>query len=129
MFYALSWIVVLGLLGLWTFGAWALHALAGWAAANAGLAGGWAAALDSLQLPAWLAVWTPLEDLNAVKAMLGALAPFIDGLLSLAPSLAVGLSVVVWGTWGVGALLLLGLGVLLHVVVARSSPRPALQPA
>lgn len=37
MFYAINWFVVVVLLALWSFTAWALHALAAWTVSNAGV--------------------------------------------------------------------------------------------
>jgi hypothetical protein len=125
VFYALSWIAVFGLLALWSLGAWALNAVAVWSAANAGALAGKAGALETLNLPAWLAPWMPEQALPAVKSLAAALIPMVDSLLAFAPSLAGGLTLAIWLLWGLGTLGLLVLGVIAHALIAmlrRSDP-------
>lgn len=124
MFYVLSWLVVLLLLAMWSLGAWALHAIAIWSTANVGALSGQAKAIENLSLPAWLSPWFPTELFAAVKSATVALLPAVESMLALAPSLGGGLSVVVWLVWGVGAAMLLLLGVALHVIVAMLRRRP-----
>jgi hypothetical protein len=118
MFYALSWLFVLGLLALWSLGAWALHAITLWSTSNVGALSGHAKAVEELNLPAWLAPWFPVEWVSAMKAMAAAMMPMVESVLAHAPDLGGGLSVVVWVLWGAGGLLLLLLGAALHAVIA-----------
>jgi hypothetical protein len=136
MFYTLSWFVVLGLLALWSLGAWAFHALAFWAVSNAGALTGAASGVESLRLPDWLAPWVPPEVVQATTLLLSGLAPAVEGLLQAAPALAGGLSVATWVIWGLGSMLLVLLGAGLHLLIAMwrrrgggSSGRPRAQVA
>ena len=131
MFYAISWFVVLGLLGLWSLGAWAFHAVAVWAVSNAGALTGATKGVESLRLPDWLAPWVPPELVQAMTSLLSGLAPAVEGLLQAAPSLAGGLSVATWVIWGFGSVLLVLLGAGLHLLIATwrrrgggSGPQP-----
>ncbi|MDP3613679.1 MAG: hypothetical protein Q8R98_17715, partial [Rubrivivax sp.] len=131
MFYAISWFVVLGLLALWSLGAWAFHAVAVWAVSNAGALTGATKGVESLRLPDWLAPWVPTEIVQAMTSLLSGLAPAIESLLQTAPSLAGGLSVATWVIWGLGSVLLVLLGAGLHLLIAMwrrrgggSGPQP-----
>lgn len=131
MFYALSWFGVLGLLALWSLGAWVFHAVAVWAVSNAGVLTDAASGALGLGLPAWLAPWVPPEMVQALTALLSTLAPAIDGLLQAAPALAGGLTWATWMIWGLGAALLVVLGAGLHGLIAMwrrpaggSGPQP-----
>ncbi len=126
MLLALSWIVVVVLLVLWTLGAWATHAAVGWAAVNAGSLGG--IGLDGLGLPQWVLAWLAPELVQALTTLLAGLATAGEGLLQSLPALAGGLGVAVWVLWAVGALLLVTLGAAAHllaVAVRRGVARPA----
>jgi len=140
MFYALSWFVVFGLLALWSLGAWALHAVAVWAVSSAGTLTGAASdavsGAEGLRLPEWLAPWVPPEIVQAMSSLLSGLAPAVEGLLQAAPSLAGGLSVAAWVIWGLGSVLLVLLGAVLHLLIAMwrrrgggSGPQPRPQVA
>ncbi len=120
MFYAFSWFVVLGLLALWSLGAWAFHAIAVWAVSNAGVLTGTASGADSLRLPDWLAPWVPPEILQMATSLLSGLAPAVETVLQAVPMLASGLSVATWVIWGLGSVLLVLLGVALHLLIAMA---------
>ena len=131
MFYALSWLVVFGLLALWSLGAWAFHAVAVWAVSNAGTLTGAVSGADGLRLPEWLAPSVPPEIVQAMTSLLSGLAPAVEGLLQAAPSLAGGLSVATWVIWSFGSVLLVLLGAGLHLLIAMlrrrgggSGPQP-----
>jgi hypothetical protein len=122
MLYMISWFAVLSLIALWSLGAWGLHALSTWGAANAdGLIG--ATMPDGLPLPALLEPWISPELVQALTALLAGLKPALETALSLLPALAGGLSFLVWGLWGLGCLLLLILGLGLHSLIAMLSRR------
>lgn len=134
MFFALSWMVVLVLIGLWSLSAWALHAASTWAVAHAGALADPAGAMAGagLDLPAWLAPWIPPEALQMLDSLRTALAPMLEGLLGMMPALAGGLSVAVWVLWALGTVLLVVLGVVAHVLIAtvrRRLPGASAQPA
>ena len=118
MLYALSWLLVLGLLALWSLAAWGLHGVAVWAVSHAGALTGAASGAAGLRLPDWLAPWVPAEVVQAAMALASGLAPAIDSLLQAAPALAGGLTVVAWVVWALGSVLLVVLGAALHLLIA-----------
>ena len=127
MFHVIGWFVVLSLLALWSLAAWAFHALAAWAMANAGVLAGGTASLPGLRLPDWLAPWVPPELAKLLESLAAGLAPAVEALLGWAPALAGGLSVAVWVIWAIGGALLVLCGVLLSglVAVIRRNTPPA----
>jgi hypothetical protein len=137
MFYALSWLVVFGLLALWSLAAWAVHAVAVWAVSNAGTltdaaSGAASGGVQGLRLPEWLAPWVPPEIAQAMISLLAGLAPAVEGLLQAVPALAGGLTVATWVIWGLGSALLVLLGAGLHLLVAmwrRRGGGPGRRPA
>lgn len=118
MFYALSWAAVFSLLALWSLAVWVLHGIAVWTVSHAGALKGAASGVDSLRLPEWLAPWIPPETVQAMTAWVADLAPVVDSVLRAVPLLADGLTVVSWGVWGLGTVLLVLLGAGLHVLIA-----------
>lgn len=118
MFYALNWFLVLGLLALWSLAAWGLHAVTLWTVSNAGVLTEASGASAGLRMPDWLAPWIPAELTIAMNSMVPALKPAIESVLGWAPSLAGGLSVAVWVVWGIGSVLLVGLGAVLSGLIA-----------
>lgn len=118
MFYALSWLVVIALLALWSLAAWGLHAVAVWTVSNAGALSGAASGVEAMRLPDWLAPWVPPEIAQSVSALLRGLGPAVDGLLQAAPALAGGVTLTTWVVWGIGSVLLVMLGGGLHLFIA-----------
>ena len=118
MFYALSWFVVFGLLAMWSLASWALHSFAVWSASNVGALAGHSGAIEALIVPGWLAPWIPPEAALAFKSMLSALTPVMESVLTQAPSWVGGLSLAVWVLWGIGCVLLVALGGVLHGLIA-----------
>jgi hypothetical protein len=118
MFHALNWLVVLSLLALWSFGAWAFHAVASWTISNTDAIAGGAAAMEVLRLPDWLAPWLPPEAAVAFASTLAAFMPAVQAVLDQAPALASGLSFAVWAAWGVGSILLVALGLVITGLIA-----------
>ena len=108
MFYLLSWFLVLGLLALWSLTAWAVHAVAVWSVSNASALTGVASGVEVLRLPEWLAPWVPPEIAQVMTSLLAGFAPVLTD----------GLTVVTWGVWGIGSLLLVLLGAGLHLLIA-----------
>lgn len=126
MFHLIIWLLTLGLLAIWSLGAWAFHSMAAWAVTNAGvLAGGSVAGV--LRLPDWLAPWVPPELADLLTSLLSAFAPAVEGLIGWMPALAGGLSVVVWGVWALGSVLLLVLGLALSGATSLVRRRSARQ--
>ncbi len=118
MFYTLGWFAVLSLLALWSLAAWAFHAIAVWTVNHAGALPGAAPGGDTQRLLGWLEPWVPAGFVPAVKDLVAAFTPLLETLLAWAPSLAGGLSVAVWVVWGIGAVLLVALGLALSAVLA-----------
>ena len=119
MLHAVGWSLVLALLALWSLAAWALHALVGWTAANAG---GVAVGAAAVQAPAWLAPWIPAEFAALVTSLQSVLGPLVDGVLSTAPALAGIASVAIWVVWAVGALLIVVLGLIGRRLLGGARP-------
>lgn len=118
MVYTLSWLLVVALFALWSLAAWALHAVAVWTVSSAGALSGAAAAAGGIALPAWLAPWVPPDLVHAMVGLMADLGPLVDSLLQAMPALAGALTVLAWGVWGLGALLLVAAGAALHLLIA-----------
>jgi hypothetical protein len=118
MFYALSWFLVAALLAFWSLAAWALNTVAVWAVSNAGGLSGAASGVGTLRLPDWLAPWVTPEIAQSVSQMLAGLGPVVDGLLQAAPALAGGVTAATWVVWGIGTVMLVLLGAVLHLLIA-----------
>ena len=118
MVYALSWVVVVALLALWSFAAWTLHAVAVWSVLNAGALSGATSDTASFLLPDWLAAWVPEEVAQSLGALVVGLGQLVDTLLKALPALAGGVTVATWLVWGIGSGLLLVLGVGMNVLIA-----------
>ena len=118
MFYALSWFVIVALLALWSLAAWALHAVAVWTVSSAGALSGAASGFGGIAVPAWLAPWVPSDLVHAMAQLMAGLGPMVDSLLTAAPALAGGLTVLAWVVWAIGGVLLLVLGAGLHLLIA-----------
>ena len=112
MFYALNWFVVVCLFLVWSLAAWAFHSIAAWTVANAGSLAGSAGTIEALHVPAWLAPWVPSEYASSLNLIISSLMPTMQAALEWVPSVAGGLSVAVWTVWGIGAVLLIALGLL-----------------
>ncbi len=123
MWYALSWLMVIALLAMWSLAAWALHGVPDWMAANAAVLRGAASDAFPITVPDWLAAWIPPAVAQWDSLLLEGLTPFVDSLLRIAPALAGGLTVLIWVIWGLGSALLIALGVGLHLLIAMRRRR------
>jgi hypothetical protein len=108
------WIVALCLLGLWSLAGWGLHALL---ASGVQWAGELKPLLERIPLSAWIERWVPgwIDALHMAADLMQGLLGWLGG---AAP-------VLVWVVWAIGAVLLLGLAMLLTVVIAlvrKNSP-------
>ena len=119
MLHAVGWSLVLAVLALWSLAAWALHALVGWTASNAG---GLAAGVAGVPAPQWLAPWLPAEFAAAISWLQSVLGPMLDAVLAQAPALAGVLSVVIWVAWAIGALLIVLLAFVGRRLLAGARP-------
>lgn len=127
MFYAISWFCIVALLALWSLATWALHAAAVWMVSNAGALSGLATGTGDLSLPHWLTPWVPPELVQWASQAVAGLVPLIEGLLQVAPAMAGGLGLAAWVIWGIGSVLLLLVGVVIHLRIApllRNGPGP-----
>ncbi|MEC5399885.1 hypothetical protein [Uliginosibacterium sp. H1] len=118
MLYLISWAVIGVLLALWSVAAWAADAILGWTLAHAGSLGTQVPGAAGSELPAWLAPWLGAEPAQWLSSMAAALMQLVQGLLQFAPALADGLSLLVWGAWALGSLLLVALGIAAHMLIA-----------
>jgi hypothetical protein len=123
--YALSWFAVIALLALWSLAIWAAHAAAVWTVTQAADLSRPDAAFEGWQLPDPLAAGLPPDWLRAMESALAGLGPLVDRLLQSVPVLAEVLGIVSWLAWGLGAVLILGLGAGLHLLVALWRRRAA----
>jgi hypothetical protein len=123
MFYVVTWFIVVVLLSLWSFTAWALHAIAIWSLSSAGSLSGATTGLGEVALPDWLPPWLPQEIAQWTNALVAGLGPLVESLLEFAPALAGGLTVLTWGVWGIGSALLLLVGAGLHFLIAQTRRR------
>ena len=117
MYYALGWIFVTSLIGLWSLAVWALQSVAVWAVSNAGALTGAVSGAGAITLPDWLAPWVPLEVAQWARQLLAGLGPVVESVLQAAPALAGGVTVTSWVVWGIGSMLLVVLGVGLHLLI------------
>jgi len=113
MMFLAVWAIAVALLACWSGFIWAAHALLTALLAHAGQmgAGDWS-------LPAPLAAWLPTEVAEWLAGMLETWAPQLQALLGWVPAMSGGVTLLGWVVWGVGALLLLVVGVLCHVALA-----------
>lgn len=128
MFYAISWFLALALLALWSLACWSAHALTLWAVSGAGtLAGSGPAVVDKVVLPDWLSIWLPPALAQEFGSVLASIGPVIQSALESVPALSGAISLLAWTVWGVGALVLVALGVGIHLLIAllkRSKTSP-----
>lgn len=126
MVFLVGWLVVLLLLALWSGLVWAAESLLVNLLSRAGTidAADWS-------LPEALTAWLPVWAAEWLASTVETLTPQLQALVSGLPWLSTGVSVLAWVVWGVGALLLLGIGLAIHVGVAlwRKSKRSTLAPA
>jgi len=113
MWIALGWVLVLLLLAGWSALVWTGSALLTALLAHAGTlgAGDWSLPepLAGI-LPTWAAEW--------LAATLENWTPQLQSLGGLLPSLSGGVTVLAWGVWLVGAVMLLVAGLAVHVAIA-----------
>lgn len=121
MVFLVGWVLVLLLLALWSGLVWSGAAMLAALLSHAGAvgAGDWSLppALTEV-LPVWAAEWMigTLENLT----------PQLQSLAAALPGLAGWVNGLAWAVWSVGALLLMGVGLAIHVAVAlvRKSRAP-----
>jgi hypothetical protein len=120
----LLWTVTAALALLWSLGLWLavqlMDVLMGlWPAA------GLPAVLPGqVNWPAWLALWWPKEELDALLSFLQWLASLLAHVVPSAATLHSLVGMGVWLVWGLGMSALLVVAVGLHVLLGRSGARP-----
>lgn len=129
-YYLVTWLLVGLLTALWSLSTWAFHSLASWTVTALGAQAeglpSLGARLSDLPLPAWLAPWVPEGLLQALAEVVDLLAPMLQYLLGLMPTLGDWLSPLIWLIWGLGTFLLLllgaGLSLLIKLMLAKTAP-------
>lgn len=118
MVYVLGWMAVVALLALWSLFAYGLNAVSVWATSNAA---NFESAVPNAErlVPAWLAPWMPAEFAEGFMALKASLMAIIESLQGLVPALGDGLTVAIWIVWGIGTALVVALGAVVHVLVAK----------
>jgi hypothetical protein len=126
MVFLLGWVLVLLLLALWSALVWSGEALLGAMLSHAGAIG-----TSDWSLPEALTAWLPVPVAEWLAGTVETLAPQLQALAGMLPALSGGVTVLAWVVWSVGAVLLVGIGLAIHVAVAlwrkskRSTPGPA----
>lgn len=119
MVYTLTWLVVALGLAAWSLFVWVLHALATWTLTTVGGQGEKGASGGAVPpLPESIIDWVPAEWLQALQSALEVIGPLVQQLLEALPLLSGGITVLAWLAWSTGALLLGGLGVVMHGLIA-----------
>jgi hypothetical protein len=73
----------------------------------------------ALNLPAWLALWVPAEMVTAIQGTITGTWTWLEPWLPGASTLGSIMSFLIWLSWGVGAVILLGLAIAGHWFVTR----------
>jgi hypothetical protein len=126
MWIVAGWVLVLLLLALWSGLVWAGEALLAAVLSKAG-----ALSTGDWSLPEALTAWLPVPVAEWLAGTLETLTPQLQALVGTLPWLSGGVTALAWVVWSLGALLLLGIGVAVHVAVAlwRKSARSSLPPS
>lgn len=118
MFYALVWLVVVALVGLWSLAAWSLETVGSWAVSSTGTFVAGVASAESA-LPAWLTSWLPDGVSVAIASMASTFSPILVGLSGQVGMLTEGWSLLVLALWAIGSLVLVGGGVIVHAFALK----------
>jgi hypothetical protein len=113
MVLLVGWVLVLLLLALWSGLVMAAHALLVAMLSHAGTLG-----MSEWSLPESLTAWLPTPLGEWLVSTIETLTPQLQSLAGLLPSLSGGATVLAWVVWAVGALMLLGVGLAVHVAIA-----------
>ncbi|WCM87031.1 hypothetical protein [Acidovorax sp. NCPPB 3576] len=125
MFYAISWFLSFFLLALWSLTCWGLHAVTVWAISSAGVMAGGASAVNAVLVPDWLRGWIPPELAREFGAMIASAGPMVQSALEAVPALSGAVTVLAWGIWGLGAVVLVALAIGAHGLIALLQRRRA----
>jgi len=131
MAFLVGWVLVLLVLALWSSLVASGHALLVGMLSHTSALG----AVD-WSLPEWATAWLPQPVGDWLISTLETLTPQLQSLAASLPGLSGGVTVLAWVVWGLGALMLLGIGFAVHVAIAlwRKSKRssryqPAIAPS
>lgn len=121
---ALIWGLFAVLILGWTAMAWVSVELTQWvlAALASGDASQTAQAVAQWPVPAWLSLWVSPEWIQQVQAFWVDMVGWLSALLPSMEGLSGVVGVLVWVLWALGAVLLLGLALVLHWTVGRMRP-------
>lgn len=117
MFFALSWLLIAMLLGIWSIGVWMTHSLLVWSISGIGVIAGQPRQPQALELTEAVALWVPEEVLMMLEAAATSALPMIESALSFLPAVTDWLTPISWGIWGIGTLSLLAIGAVLNAVI------------
>jgi len=126
----LLWIVVGGLLALWSAVVWLGEVLL-----SALLGGAGQLPVKELALPEAWTRWLPQGVSESITQAIEASQPLLQGVLDSMPALVGGVAVLAWVTWAVGAALLLLAGGASHLSLRwwqrhqQAAPRVTLLPS
>ena len=123
MLLAIAWFMVLALLAAWTTCVWLLHSITVWSMTGAGSLVAQSKQIDSHALPTWVGAWMPPELVLALKASVSTALPFVESALGALPAATTWLTPLAWTLWGMGSLLLLGIGAVIHVAISMMRKR------
>lgn len=118
MFFAMTWILALTLLAIWSVAIWVLHALVLWSLTNVG------ALVEQPQhmqaLPEWIAIWLPPDWVLAFKAITAGVLPMVESALAVLPSATLWVTPLAWMSWGLGLVILVGGGLAVSALIAMT---------
>jgi hypothetical protein len=117
MFIVLSWLLVVILLVTWSIGVWMTHSVLVWSISGVGAIAGQQRQVPILEVPDLIALWVPPELLAAIQDGANAALPMMDSAFAFLPSVAGWLTAITWGVWGIGALALIAIGAVLHLII------------
>lgn len=83
--------------------------------------------MNAILVPDWLRGWVPPELARELGAMIASAGSMVQFVLEAVPALSGAVTVLAWAIWGLGAVILVALAVLAHVLIAffmrrRNSP-------
>lgn len=113
MVLLVGWVLVLLLLALWSGLVWSGQALLAAMLAKVGTLGP-----ADWSLPDALTAWLPVWAAEWLVGTIENLTPQLQSLAGAMPWLSSGVTLLAWVVWAVGALLLLGIGLAIHVAIA-----------
>ena len=118
MLIAMTWILAVTLLAIWSVAVWVLHALVHGSLTHVG------ALVDQPQhleaLPEWIAVWLPPDWVLTFKAITAAVLPVVESAFSVLPSAAHWLTPLAWVSWGLGLVIVVGGGLAVTALISMT---------